>query len=383
MLTLGNENLFTDKYRSLWQGKRIGMVTNYTGVNTSYERTVDKLIAHGADVMRLFSPEHGFYGVGRAGEAMDDEIDQKTGIEITSLYGEKKDLDPAFLDDVDVLMLEFQDVGSRFYTYVSTMFRVMKTAQKVGIPLLILDRPNPLGGEDVEGGDVEEAYRSFVGDYSLPIRHGLTLGELATLYQKENQLDLDLHVVLMDGWKRDQLFGDTHLDWVPPSQNIPTFETATLYPGTAFIEGTNLSEGRGTTMPFRWLGAPWINGEKWADALNELDLPGVKFRPVIFQPTFSKHCGETVEGVQIHIVDQNGLVPTEVGLHVIDQAKKMYPNEFQWIKTGDRYFIDLLWGSSKYRQDLDRGRSVSDISREWREFSKRFKERRKPYLLYQ
>lgn len=359
------------------------MVTNYTGVNASYERTVDRLIENGADVKRLFSPEHGFYGAGRAGESMGDETDLKTGIEITSLYGKKKDMDPELLDDIDVLILEFQDIGARFYTYISTMFHVMKTTQEVGIPLLILDRPNPLGGDVVEGGDVEEAYRSFVGDYSLPIRHGMTFGELATLYKAENDLTINLRVVLMDGWKREQSFPDTHLDWVPPSQNVPTFETAELYPGAAFIEGTNLSEGRGTTMPFRWVGAPWMNGEKWADALNALDLSGVRFRPVIFKPTFSKHSDETAEGVQIHIEDREQLIPTEVGLHLIDQAKKMYPSDFEWRKLGDRFSIDLLWGSSKYRQDFDNGRTVEDMSQEWQEYAEQFKQRRKPYLLYQ
>lgn len=382
MITLGNERLFQNPYFDCWHGKRLGMVTNYTGVNATYERTVDRLIEEGAQIKRLFSPEHGFYGVGRAGESIGDEKDLRTGIEIKSLYGQNKDLAPELLEDIDVLILEFQDIGARFYTYVSTMFHIMKTLANVKIPLLILDRPNPLGGNMVEGGDVEENFRSFVGDYSLPIRHGMTFGELATLYQAENELDLDLRVVLMDGWRRDQRFPDTHLDWVPPSQNIPTFETAELYPGAAFIEGTNLSEGRGTTMPFRWIGAPWINSEKWADALNTLELAGVCFRPVIFKPSFSKHEGETVEGVQIHLETREHLLPTQVGLHIIEQTKRLYPDQFAWVRSGNLYFIDLLWGSSKYRQGLDNGRSVEDIHQEWQEYAKQFKLRREPYLLY-
>ncbi|HEX7065237.1 MAG TPA: DUF1343 domain-containing protein [Bacillales bacterium] len=383
MLTLGNENLFNPRYRSLWQNLRIGIVTNYTGMDSLFVRTVDRLIQQGANVKKLFSAEHGFYGAGRAGESMVNEIDRKTGIEIVSLYGESKDMDPRTLDEIDVLIFEFQDIGSRFYTYISTMFRVMETVEKVGVPLLLLDRPNPLGGNVVEGGEVEDAYLSFVGNYNIPIRHGMTLGELATLYKRENDLGVDLHIVLMEDWDRSNTFPQTHLDWVPPSQNIPSFRSAQLYPGTAFIEGTNISEGRGTTMPFQWLGAPWIDGEKLADKLNGLQLPGVAFRPVLFKPTFSKHEGKLTEGIHTHITDGERLRPTELGLHLIDQVKTLYPKEFQWLPPRkDIYFIDLLWGSAQYRKDLDRGRPVEEISQEWVENAVRFKRRRQSSLLY-
>ncbi|UJL45399.1 DUF1343 domain-containing protein [Virgibacillus sp. NKC19-16] len=381
-MKLGNENAFKDSYKALWKGARIGVVTNYTGVNKIFDRTIDRLIAGGANVTKLFAPEHGFYGVGRAGEHISREVDKKTGIEIESLYGEKRSMDVDLLEDIDVLIMEFQDVGARFYTYISTMFNVMETANQAGIPLVILDRPNPLGGTLIEGGGVDERYRSFVGDYDLPIRHGMTIGELAILYKYENNLDVELNIVKLEGWRREWYFSDTKLDWVPPSQNIPTFETSILYPGTAFIEGTNLSEGRGTTMPFQWIGAPWINGEEWSDALNILDIPGITFRPVMFKPTLSKHKNVTVEGVQIHVIDQRLVRPTEIGLHIIDQARRLYPNDFDWIKTEDDYFVDLIWGTSRYRHEFNQGRLVSEISQEWQEYASGFRKRREPYLLY-
>lgn len=381
-MKLGNENLFIDSYNALWKGARIGVVTNYTGVNRFFERTIDRFIESGANVTKLFAPEHGFYGVGRAGESISHEVDKKTGIEIKSLYGEKKSMASKILEDIDVLIMEFQDVGARFYTYISTMFNVMETVNHVNIPLVILDRPNPLGGTLIEGGGVEDRYRSFVGAYDIPIRHGMTIGELATLYKYENDLVVDLNIVKVEGWRREWHFSDTKLDWVPPSQNVPTLEASILYPGTAFIEGTNLSEGRGTTMPFQWIGAPWINGEEWADALNVLGHPGVTFRPVMFKPALSKHKNITVEGVQIHVTDQKLVRPTEIGLHIIDQARRLYPNDFDWIKTGEDYFIDLLWGNSRYRDDFNQGRLVSEINHEWQEYAASFMKRRDPYLLY-
>ncbi|MBP1971545.1 uncharacterized protein YbbC (DUF1343 family) [Virgibacillus natechei] len=381
-MKLGNENLFTDAYDSLWKDSRIGMVTNYTGINLNFERTIDRLIERGANIEKLFAPEHGFYGVGKAGELIANEVDRKTGIDIISLYDKEKNMDPCLLNNIDVLIMEFQDVGVRFYTYISTMFRVMKTASQVGVPLVILDRPNPLGGTIIEGGGIEGNYHSFVGDYDLPIRHGMTIGELASLYKFENGLDVDLDIVKVEGWKRDWLFSDTDLSWVPPSQNIPDFESCLLYPGTAFIEGTNLSEGRGTAMPFRWIGAPWINGEKLSNVLNEIGLPGVRFRPVMFKPSLSKHQDVTVEGVEIHLTNQRSIVPTEIGLHIIDQTRKLYPTKFSWVKTGNDYFIDLLWGNSTYRYDIELGRPVSEISQEWQDYATWFMKRRQAHLLY-
>lgn len=381
-MKLGNERLFTEPYDALLRHASVGIVTNYTGINSSFERTIDRLMDEGVNVEKLFAPEHGFDGVGKAGELISDEVDRKTGIEIVSLYDKSKRMPPDLLEGIDVLILEIQDVGVRFYTYISTMFRVMETAGQIGIPLVILDRPNPLGGTLVEGGGVESDYRSFVGDYDLPIRHGMTVGELAVLYKHESDLGVNLHIVKAEGWERDQLFSDTGLNWVPPSQNIPNFTTSILYPGTAFIEGANLSEGRGTTMPFKWIGAPWINGEKWAEVLNELKLPGVMFRPVMFKPALSKYQGLVIEGVEVHITDPERFTPTTTGLYIIDQTRRLYPEHFEWMASEDGLFIDLLWGSSKYRRDLERGRPVSEINAEWGEYSAAFIKRRKPYLLY-
>lgn len=381
-MKLGNESLFTKQNKALLKGARVGIVTNHTGINTSFERTIDRLFDEGVNVRKLFAPEHGFYGVGKAGEIITDEMDRKTGIEVVSLYDQKKEMDPSLLKNIDILILEIQDVGVRFYTYISTMFRVMETTRNAGIPLIILDRPNPLGGKIVEGAGVQQDYYSFVGEYDLPIRHGMTIGELANLYKYEQDLDLDLHIIKMEGWSRECFFSDTGLNWIPPSQNIPDFTTSLIYPGTAFVEGTNLSEGRGTTMPFRWIGAPWINGEKWADALNQQGIAGVKFRSVLFKPALSKHQNRLIEGVEIHITDQKRFIPTEMGLHIINQTRRLYPDHFEWIKTGNDLFIDLLWGTSKYRHDLCRGRQVLEISHEWEKYAVAFKERRQPYLLY-
>lgn len=382
-MRLGCERLFDPEFKSVWKGRRLGIVTNYTGVDAKFRRTVDRLIEEGAHVVRLFTAEHGFYGVAQAGAHIESETDQKTGIEIVSLYGKSKDLPPEIIKDVDLLLFEFQDIGVRFYTYISTMFRVMKSASTAKVPFMVLDRPNPLGGM-VEGAGVEEGFHSFVSEYNVPIRHGLTLGELAQLYKEENELELQLIIVPVEGWSRNQQFHELPMQWIPPSPNMPTYETAQIYPGTGFFEGTNVSEGRGTALPFQWIGAPWINGEKLADALNELHLPGVRFRPVAFQPTISKHQGVRVEGVQIHLVNADQLKPTYIGLQMIAAIKRLYPDHFNWLPPfNGRHFIDLLWGSSRYREELDQGRNPDEIWQEWQQHARDFEQRRKPYLIYQ
>jgi uncharacterized protein YbbC (DUF1343 family) len=382
-MRLGCERLFDAEYQVLWTGKRIGLITNYTGIDRQFRRTVDRMIEHGAKVMRLFTAEHGFYGVAQAGVHIASETDRRTGIEIISLYGEEKSISAQNLTDIDLLIFEFQDVGVRFYTYISTMFRVMKKASELGIPLLILDRPNPIGGISVEGPGIVNHYLSFVGEYNIPIRHGLTLGELSLLYKDETGLSLDVTILPVEGWSREQQFPDTGLQWVPPSPNMPTFSTAQVYPGTAFFEGTNLSEGRGTTLPFQWIGAPWIDGERLADRLNTLQHPGVVFRPVAFSPTFSKYQGERVEGVHVHILNDRQFRPTYLGLKMISEIMRIYPDHFKWTDPfKGRYFIDLIWGSPKYREDLEKGRQAEEIDQEWQEEAAVFEKRRSKYLLY-
>ncbi|PTQ56645.1 MAG: hypothetical protein BSOLF_2795 [Candidatus Carbobacillus altaicus] len=382
-MKLGSERLFEPSYRALWEHKRIGLVTNYTGVDRSFVRTVDRLIAHGADVVRLFSAEHGFYGVAQAGIHVDHEFDRRTGLEIVSLYGASKDVPRDKLRDLDVLMLEFQDVGVRFYTYISTMWKVMDRAEEVGLPLVVLDRPNPIGGMAIEGAGVSREMRSFVGAYDLPIRHGMTMGELALFYHHERGYTVDLTVVPMEGWQRTMHWPETGLLWVPPSPNMPSYEAVVLYPGTGFFEGTNLSEGRGTAFPFQWIGAPWIESERLAEALNALDLPGVRFRPIVFIPVYSKHRDTRVEGVHVHLTDAGAVCPTFLGLKMIEVIRRLYPNAFAWLEPHQgRYFIDLLWGAPYYREAFERGRPVEEIDQEWQEAAQHFAVRRQGFLLY-
>jgi beta-N-acetylhexosaminidase len=324
------------------------------------------------ELVALFGPEHGFSGSFQAGEIVEN------GPRVFSLYGEQRAPTKEMLSDVDVLIYDIQDVGSRFYTYISTLFESMKAAASHNIPIMVLDRPNPLGGERVEGPVVDSEFFTFVGIFSIPIRYGLTVGELALFFNSEAGINADLTVVRMTGWDRDTGYPEKWIQWISPSPNMPTVRTAQLYPGFCLIEGTNLSEGRGTTRPFELVGAPWLDAEKLAKKLNELRIPGVWFRPQQFSPTFSKYEGENCSGIQIHVLDAEQFNPVYSALALISQTIRLHPEE---LKFRDSHF-DRLIGNSWVREWLIKGDSVESIQSEFQERTRKYERDRQKYFLY-
>ncbi|MBG9814129.1 hypothetical protein ABD68_22045 [Bacillus endophyticus] len=376
---LGVETLFRE-HKNLLKGKRVGLITNPTGVDSELRSSVD-LFAEDPDIelTALYGPEHGVRGDAQAGDKVDYYIDEKTGLPVYSLYGDTRKPTPEMLKNVDILVFDIQDVGARFYTYIYTMAYAMEAAKEQGIPFVVLDRPNPLGGEVVEGPVLEEKYSSFVGKYPIPLRHGMTVGELAQLFNKEFGIGADLTVVKMKKWKRSFDYDETNLPFVMPSPNMPTLETAFVYPGTGLIEGTNVSEGRGTTKPFELLGAPFINGTELSEKLNNLHLDGVKFRAASFTPSFSKHSGQLSHGVQVYVTDREKYQSVETGLHIVKTIHDLYGEEFSFNKSGN---FDLLIGNRWVREELEKGTNVEDIIAKWQKDTKAFKKIRKQYLLY-
>ncbi|SDJ81222.1 exo-beta-N-acetylmuramidase NamZ family protein [Nonomuraea jiangxiensis] len=350
----GAERLAVDT--SLAGGARLGLITNPTGVLPDLTRTPDALLAAGLKVTALFGPEHGLRGTAQAAGSEADTVDERTGLPVHDTHR----LDGAALDrvvaatGVDTLVFDIADIGTRFYTYVWTMYDLMASAARLGLRFVVLDRPNPLGGTVEEGPPLDPAYASFVGRFPLPVRHGRTAGELAGLFG----FDLDLRVVEMEGWRRDMTYAETGLPWVMPSVNMPTTDTALVYPGTGLFEGTNFSEGRGTTRPFELVGAPYADA-RLAPALAALDLPGVRFRETWFTPTFHKHAGTPCRGVQLHVHDRAAFRPVLTGLSMLHVARTLYPDDLRW--RGPGLFLDDLWGSGSLTTSLDSGADPRDL----------------------
>ncbi|MFY0543772.1 exo-beta-N-acetylmuramidase NamZ family protein [Brevibacillus sp. H7] len=365
-------------------GKKVGLITNPTGITSDLIHDVDALLEKGIDLVAVYGPEHGIRGTEEAGSVPGSYEDPKTGLPFYNLYGKKPEEIAPLFDQVDVVLFDIQDVGSRFYTYISTMAYAMEAAALRDKPFVVLDRPNPIGGEKVEGPVLEPDYKSFVGIFPIPVRHGMTVGELAALFneqflEQEIGKKADLHVIKMKGWKRDMWFEETGLPWVLPSPNMPTVDTAAVYPGTCLFEGTNLSEGRGTTRPFELLGAPYIKGWELAERMNRLQLPGVVFREAYFSPTFSKYSGKNVGGVQVYVTDRNEYDPIRTALSLIAEVKALYPAEFAWRSDN---WIDKLMGTDSVRKAIDSGRQVDEIVADWQEPLDQFKKMREKYYLY-
>ncbi|SIT72720.1 Uncharacterized conserved protein YbbC, DUF1343 family [Edaphobacillus lindanitolerans] len=376
-ISLGVDVLLGDQ-KDLIRGKKVGLITNPTGVDKDLNSIVDLL--HNdpeVELTALYGPEHGVRGDAQAGQYVEYYIDEVTGLPVYSLYGKTRKPTPEMLEGVDVLLFDIQDVGTRFYTYIYTMALAMEAANENGIPFVVLDRPNPLGGEKVEGPVLDPEFASFVGQYAIPLRHGMTVGELARLFNTEFGIGADLTVVEMKGWKRKAYFDDTGLPFVMPSPNMPTLETALVYPGAALVEGTNLSEGRGTTKPFELIGAPFVNSTELAAALNDLQLPGVKFRAASFTPTFSKHSGKLSHGVQIHVTDRDKYQPVETGLHIVKTVHDLYPEDVTLTA-----FFDNLIGNGWIREGIENGMSVEEMKAQWKNELKKFEKVRKQYLIY-
>jgi uncharacterized protein YbbC (DUF1343 family) len=370
---------------SLLEGKKVGLITNPTGVDRNLNSIVDVLYNNPKiELKALFGPEHGVRGSAQAGQYVEFYTDPKTGLPVYSLYGPTKKPTPEMLEGIDVLVFDIQDVGTRFYTYIYTMAYAMEAAKENNIPFVVLDRPNPLGGNQVEGPVLDPDYSSFVGLYPIPLRHGMTVGELAEMFNEQFHIGADLKVVKMKGWKRSWAYEDSGLDWVLPSPNMPTKSTALVYPGSALIEGTNVSEGRGTTKPFELIGAPFINGDDLAAGLNNQALPGVKFRSASFIPSTSKFSGKLSHGVEIHVTDERLFQPVLTGITLVKVIHDMYPDDFAFRaedSAGKSYF-DLLIGNGWVRDMIESGKSVDEIVSRYDSDLNQFKEMRKKYLLY-
>jgi uncharacterized protein YbbC (DUF1343 family) len=363
--------------------KRIGLIINHTSVDKNLRLSLDILLNRGFTIKAIFAPEHGFRGNAAAGEKVDHQVDKKTGIPVYSLYGDSRSPSSESIKDIDAFIFDIQDIGVRYYTYIYTLAYSIETAAKYGLDYYVLDRPNPISGDVIEGNIIDSEFNSFVGKYGLPVRHGMTVGELASYFNQEYNMGCRLTVIKMEGWERDKWFDELGLQWVMPSPNATGIEMAALYPGTCLFEGTNVSEGRGTTRPFEIIGAPWIDAEEWYGKLQEYKLDEVIIRPTHFVPTTSKYAGELCEGIQLHIVDRKRLKPLHVALAMIEVLKLLYPNDFKWMDPiKGRYFIDLLAGTDQLRVRVDSKINLLDWLKTEESKLERFKAVREKYLLY-
>jgi uncharacterized protein YbbC (DUF1343 family) len=376
-------DVLMERHLDLLRGRRIGIVTNHTGVNHRLVSTVDLLTRRpDLHVTALFGPEHGIRGDAPAGAHVAGSVDGRTGLPVYSLYGETRKPTPAMLAEVDVLVFDLQDAGARFYTYTWTMAHCLEAAAEQGKRVVILDRPNPIGGLHVEGGVVQPGFASFVGLYPVAIRHGLTHGEIALWLNDRFHLGCDLVVIPMQGWRRSMWWDDTGLPFVPPSPAANSLTMLTLYPGLCFLEGTNLSEGRGTALPFQLFGAPWLDEERVIAELASRRLPGVLFRPAYFTPYASKYTGEFCRGVQVHVIDRQVLQPVALGAHILDVVRRIHPDQFQWTTWDGTRSIDRLTGSDRLSRALDAGQPVTDVLAAWADEARAFAAEAQAYQLY-
>ncbi len=365
---------------SLLAGKRVGLMTNPTGVSHELKSSVD-ILRERCRLTALFAPEHGIRGDIQAGERVDNTTDPETGIPVFSAFGKNCHFSEEMLNAFDVLVFDIQDVGARFYTYLYSLSYAMEACARAGKSMIVADRINPLGGVRCQGAILEPELASFVGDYELPTRYGLTIGEYALYVKDYLKLDLDLTVVKLEGWERRMLLDETDLPWVMPSPNCQNLDAALCYPGTCIFEGTNCSEGRGTTIPFQAIGAPYISAGELEKRMADTDTPGLHFRRISFCPTFSKHQGEMCHGVQMHITDRDRCDVTAAGLLLCDTIRKMYPDSFEFIHWGKdtRFAFDRLLGTDAYRT----GRlSAEELIREAKAGAERFVENTVRYHLY-
>jgi uncharacterized protein YbbC (DUF1343 family) len=357
------------------KGRRIGLVTNHTGQDRRGQATIDLLHqAPGVTLVALFSPEHGIRGL--LDEKVGDGRDDKTGVPIYSLYGKRRRPTAETLKGIDTLVYDIQDIGCRFYTYITTLGYVLESAAEHKLKVVVLDRPNPIGGETVEGPILDAGKESFVAYHALPIRHGLTIGELAQLFNAERKIGAELEVVRMEGWRRSMMFDRTGLTWMNPSPNMRSLSAALLYPGIGILETTNLSVGRGTERPFEWIGAPWLEGGKLARALAEEKLPGIRFVPAKLTPIASVHKGQACGGIHLFVDDWAHFQPVRTGLAIAATLRRLHPTDW---KT-DR--LNILLGHEATWKGIVRGDQWRELEQVWQEPLMRFVDNRKGYLLY-
>ncbi len=382
-------DLFLDQRLDLVAGKRVTVIAHSASVDSRIRNIVDLFRHHPEiELVSVMGPQHGIYG-----ETQDNMVewegyrDPDSKLPFHSLYGETRRPTRSMLSETDVLVFDLQDVGARYYTFIHTLALVLEAAGESGKEVVVLDRPNPIGGVQLEGPVLDPAFRSFVGLYPLPIRHGMTMGEIAGYLNSEFALGCSLQVVPMQGWKREMYFENTGLPWVMPSPNMPSVETALAYPGLCLLEGTNVSEGRGTTRPFELSGAPWISAPALVAELECARLPGVHFRPLYFIPTFHKWAGERVGGIQIHVTDRARFKPFLTGLVLVRLYRELSDGRFEWKPPPYEYEMeklpfDILCGTDRLRLQLEDGTAPQDAARQWQPQLKAFEEVRQRYLLY-
>jgi len=383
-------DIFEENWPAQLKSLRVGLLVHPASVNQQFDHAAQLFSRSGNfKLSALFGPQHGIRG-----ETQDNMvewegfIDKQTGLPVFSLYGSTRKPDPAMLKNIDAVAIEVQDVGSRYYTFIWTMELCMQACMEMGISVVVLDRPNPIGGHITEGNVLDGAYASFVGNRPLPIRHGMTIGEIGSYLRNEFYPSLDFHVIPLRGWKRNMWSDKTGLPWVLPSPNMPTLDTATVYPGMCLLEGTTLSEGRGTTRPFEIFGAPFIDPDILITHLNRYDLPGITFRPMYFLPTFQKHAGTLCGGAQIHVINREKFKSYKTGVAVIKSIHDLYPDQFSWKQPPYEYEtgkmpVDILAGTDRLRKDIENGEDIERMEEQWQEECSRFdKNCRKRYLLY-
>jgi uncharacterized protein YbbC (DUF1343 family) len=387
-IKLGLERLLDERIDAL-ASARVGLVCNQASVDHAFRHAADLFHEHSKiNLTALFGPQHGIRG-----DVQDNMIetghavDRRTQVPIYSLYSETREPTDEMLIDVDVIVVDLQGVGCRIYTFAYTMANCMRAAKRLGKKVIVCDRPNPIGGEIVAGNVTERGHESFVGQFSLPTRHGMTMGELARLFNEHFGIGCELEVVELGGWSRELWYEDTDGPWVLPSPNIPTPDSCKVFPGTVHLEGTQMSEGRGTTRPFELVGAPYIDADKYANALAALNLPGVAFRSCVFMPTFQKHGGRACGGVQIHVTDRAKCEPVSAGVAIVKTAHDLYPDEFRWKDPPYEYEFernpfDVISGTTEMRTQIERGDSLDSIVESWQPAVEEFKRVRREHLLY-
>lgn len=379
MIKLGIERI--DDFLHVFKGKRVGLITNPTGMNSNFKSTID-ILKEKVNLVALFSPEHGVRGNVDAGVQLESYIDDKTGIIVHSLYGDKRHPSEEIMNSLDLMCIDIQDVGSRFYTFIYTMAYCMIACKERNKKFVVFDRPNPINGKDVEGNMLDLDYRSFIGYYPIVQRPGMTIGELALLFNTEYEIGCDLTIIPMENYDRQQYFEATGCRWIMPSPNIPTPEIALYFNSTCVFEGTNVAEGRGTTLPFKIIGAPYINADELADKMNAFQFKGVYFRPVHFNPVAFKYKGEMCNGVEIYVLNRHEFTPVKIGWALLDTIRKLYPNNFMVnlpYKEGRPCMLELNTGCSFIKENkYTLEEQFAIIDKETEEFIKI----REKYLLY-
>lgn len=387
-IKLGLEKVLDGEITPL-KNLRVGLICNQASVNHQFKHSADLFFEHpDINLVSLFGPQHGIRG-----DVQDNMVetshstDKVTGLPIYSLYSETREPTLEMLSTLDALVFDLQDVGCRVYTFIYTLANAMKACAKYNKKMVVLDRPNPINGLNVEGNLLEKGHESFVGMFPIPMRHGLTVGELAGLFNKEFDINCQLEVVTMENWSREDFYDETDAPWAMPSPNIPTVDTAVVFPATVFFEGTQISEGRGTTRPFEIVGAPYIESNRYADVLNSLELSGVSFRPIEFLPTFQKHAKVLCGGVFVHVTDRRIFEPVITGVAMIKTALELYPNDFRWKNPPyeyvfDRNPFDVIAGTFCLRESLEKGTKLKEIKKSWESDEEFFRKRRESYLLY-